>query len=150
MNVVKLGRRQKAAGERCSEEKSETRKFNERPKGVGRGKSQRAGRERKVDTEGGNEGGRGECRCACPEGSEESRFGGVEDGGGVGPAKTRYAKQAADLNGPAQNEWPHLVLRSLVSSSLTLSLSHTHTFSLSFSLSLSASCLPSHSRGHFS
>lgn len=41
---------------------------------------------------------------------------GVEDGGRVGPAKTRYAKQAANLNGPAQNEWPHLVLRSLVSS----------------------------------
>lgn len=31
------------------EEKSETPKFDERPKGVGRGKSRRAGRERKVD-----------------------------------------------------------------------------------------------------
>lgn len=41
---------------------------------------------------------------------------GEADGGRVGLAKTRYAKQAANLNGPAQNEWPHLVLRSPVSS----------------------------------
>ena len=59
--------------------------------------------------------------------------------------KTRYAKQAANLNGPAQNEWPHLVLRSLVPPrSLSLSLA------LSYFLSLSASCSPSHSRGHVS
>ena len=46
--------------ERCSEEEtSETRKFNERPKGVGRGKSRRAGRERKVQTGGERRGERG-------------------------------------------------------------------------------------------
>lgn len=46
---------------------------------------------------------------------QEGGGGGGQDGGGVGPAKTRYAKQAANLNGPAQNEWPHLVLRSPIS-----------------------------------
>lgn len=53
-------------------------------------------------------------------GKQGAKGGGVRVGEredvGVGPAKTRYAKQAANLNGPAQNEWPHLVLRSLVSS----------------------------------
>lgn len=81
-----------------------TGKFAERAEGVGRGKSRRAGRERIVVL-GGKQGAKG----------GGVRVGEREDVG-VGPAKTRYAKQAANLNGPAQNEWPHLVLRSLVSS----------------------------------
>lgn len=90
------------------EGRTETRKFDERPKGVGRGKSRRAGRERSVGI-GGTE---------RANGGVGVRAGGLGegDGGRVGPAKTRYAKQAANLNGPAQNECPHLVLRSLVSS----------------------------------
>lgn len=50
------------------EEKSETPKFDEWPKGVGRGKSRRAGRERKVDI-GGKQGATRGCRCARPEGN---------------------------------------------------------------------------------
>jgi len=53
------------------------------------------------------------------EGRVADETGGRRGGEGGRSVKTRYAKQAANLNGPAQNKWPHLVLPRVSSLSLS-------------------------------